>query len=122
MTPDSENIALAAARAASDKKAADIRILDLREISSFADFFVICSGTSEPHLKAIGTEIREKLRDDLGLTAHADGFPASHWVVLDYGGVIIHIFQPEKREFYDLESLWRDAPRIPFEDAPVAQA
>jgi ribosome-associated protein len=119
VTPDSETIALTAARAASDKKAENIRILDLRKISSFADYFVICTGTSEPHLKAIGTEIREKLRDDLGLTAHADGFPASHWVVLDYHGVLIHIFQPEKRAFYDLESLWRDAPIVPFEDQPT---
>lgn len=116
MTPSPESIALTAARAASDKKAEDIRILDLRNISSFADYFVICTGTSEPHLKAIGSEIREKLREQLGLTAQADGFPASHWVVLDYAGVIIHIFQPEKRAFYDLESLWRDAPVVPFED------
>ena len=121
MTPDSETIALAAARAAADKKAENIRILDLRKVSSFADYFVICSGTSEPHLKAIGSEIRENLRDNLGLTAHADGFPASQWVVLDYSGVIIHIFRPDKREFYDLESLWRDAPVVPFEDrAPGA--
>ncbi len=121
MIPDSESIALAAARAASDKKAENIRILDLRKISSFADFFVICTGTSDPHLKAISSEIREKLRDDLGLTAHADGFPASQWVVLDYHGVIIHIFQPDKRDFYDLESLWRDAPEVPFEDHPLAR-
>ena len=119
MTPDSETIALAAAQAASDKKAENIRVLDLRKVSSFADYFVICSGTSDPHLKAIGSEIREILRDNLGLTAHADGFPASQWVVLDYSGVIIHIFQPDKREFYDLESLWRDAPVVPFEDKSV---
>jgi ribosome-associated protein len=121
VTPDSETIALAAARAASDKKAVDLRILDLRKVSSFADFFVICTGTSDPHLKAIGTGIREKLRDDLGLTAHADGFPASQWVVLDYSGVIIHIFQPDKRAFYDLESLWRDAPAVPFADEPAGR-
>jgi ribosome-associated protein len=107
---------MAAARAASDKKADDIRILDLRQISSFADYFVICSGTSEPHLKAIGTAVRESLRDNLGLTAHADGFPASHWIVLDYHGVLVHVFQPDKRAFYNLESLWRDAPVVPFED------
>ena len=121
MTPDSETIALAAAHAASDKKAENIRILDLRKVSSFADYFVICTGTSEPHLKAIGTEIREKMRDNLGLNAHADGFPASQWVVLDYHGVIIHIFQRDKRDFYDLESLWRDAPVVPFEDKPAAK-
>jgi len=109
---------LAAAQAAADKKAENIRILDLRKLSSFADYFVICTGTSDPHLKAIGSEIREKLRDNLGLTAHADGFPASQWVVLDYHGILIHIFQPEKRDFYDLESLWRDAPIVPFEDKP----
>jgi ribosome-associated protein len=116
---DSESIALAAAHAAAGKKAEDIRILDLRKLSSFADYFVICTGTSDPHLKAIGTEIREKLRDNLGINAHADGFPASQWVVLDYHGVLIHIFQGEKRDFYDLESLWRDAPVVPFEDTPA---
>lgn len=120
MTSDSQTIALAAAQAAADKKAEDIRILDLRKISSFADYFVICSGTSEPHLKAIGSEVREKLRETHGLTAHADGFPASQWIVLDYAGVLVHIFQPDKRAFYDLESLWRDAPRVPFEDNPPA--
>lgn len=118
MTSDSESIALAAAQAASDKKAENIRILDLRKISSFADYFVICTGTSEPHLKAIASEIREKLREKFGSSAHADGFPASQWVVLDYSGVIIHIFQPDKRSFYDLESLWRDAAEVPFEDGP----
>lgn len=121
MIPDSETIALAAAHAASDKKGDDIRILDLRNISSFADFFVICSGNSEPHLKAISSEIREKLREAFGVNAHADGFPASQWMILDYSGVIIHVFQPEKRTFYDLESLWRDAPALPFE-APTGNA
>jgi ribosome-associated protein len=120
VTSDSESIALAAAHAAADKKAEDIRILDLRKLSSFADYFVICTGTSEPHLKAIGSEIRGKLRDDLGLSVHTDGFPASQWIVLDYNGVLIHIFQAEKRAFYDLESLWRDAPVVPFEDTASA--
>ena len=119
MISDSESIALAAAQAAAGKKGEDIRILDLRKLSSFADYFVICTGTSDPHLKAIGSEIREKLRDDLGLTAHSDGLPASQWIVLDYHGVLIHIFQGEKRDFYDLESLWRDAPVVPFEDTPA---
>ena len=119
MTSDSESIALAAARAAADKKAENIRILDLRKVSSFADYFVSCTGTSEPHLHAIGSEIREELRDNLGLNAHSDGLPASQWIVLDYHGVLIHIFQAEKRDFYDLESLWRDAPVVKFEDAPA---
>ncbi len=115
MTNPQESIALAAAHAAADKKAENIRILDLRKISSFADYFVICTGTSEPHIKAISSEVREKLRQDLGLTAQGDGFPASQWIVLDYHGVLVHIFQPEKRAFYDLDALWRDAPLVAFE-------
>jgi ribosome-associated protein len=119
VTPDSKTTALAAAQAAADKKAENIRVLDLSKVSSFADYFVICSGTSDPHLKAIGSEIREKLRDNLGLTAHADGFPASQWVVLDYGSVIVHVFRPDRRAFYDLEALWRDAPQVPLEATPA---
>lgn len=122
MIPDSKTTALAAAQAAADKKAENIRVLDLSKVSSFADYFVICSGTSDPHLKAIGSEIREKLRDNLGLTAHADGFPASQWVVLDYGSVIVHVFRPDKRAFYDLEALWRDAPQVPLEATPAQRA
>ena len=88
-------------------------VLDLRGISTFTDFFVICSGTSEPHLKAIAGEIESKLREEHDLRASAiDGFPASHWIVLDYLQVIVHVFHREKREFYSLEDLWSDAPRL----------
>lgn len=93
-------------------------ILDLQGISTFTDFFVICSGTSEPHLKAIAGEIEEKLRTDQGLRpVSIDGFPASQWIVLDYMQVIVHVFHHEKREFYSLEDLWGDAPRLAFEPA-----
>ena len=88
-------------------------VLDLREISTFTDFFVICSGTSEPHLKAIAGEIETRVRQDHDLRpAAVDGFPASQWIVLDYLQVIVHIFHREKREFYSLEDLWSDAPRL----------
>lgn len=87
--------------------------LDLRAISSFTDFFVICSGTSEPHLKAIAGEIQERLKKDHGVAPHAvDGYPMSQWVVIDYGDVIVHIFHENKRAFYSLEDLWGDAPRL----------
>ncbi len=117
---NSQDLALACARAASSKKAEDIRILDLRDISSFADFFVVCSGTSEPHLKAVAAEIRERLREDHGIRAVSDGLPASQWVVLDYGSVLVHVFQPAKRQYYNLEGLWRDAPVQVYEDDPPA--
>jgi ribosome-associated protein len=92
----------------------------LQGISSFTDYFVICSGTSEPQLKAIAGEIEERLRDKHGIRAvSVDGFPASQWIVLDYLQVIVHVFRREKREFYSLEDLWGDAPRIAWEPAEV---
>ena len=88
-------------------------VLDLREISTFTDYFVICSGNSEPHLKAIAGEIETRLReDDKVRPAAVDGFPASQWIVLDYLQVIVHVFHREKREFYSLEDLWSDAARL----------
>ena len=78
--------------------------LDLRGISSFTDFFVICSGTSEPHLKAIAGEIEERLKKDDQVAPHAvDGYPMSHWIVIDYSDVVVHIFHDEKRAYYSLE-------------------
>jgi ribosome-associated protein len=93
-------------------------VLDLRGISTFTDFFVICSGTSEPHLKAIAGEIETRLKQDHKIKATAmDGFPASQWIVLDYLQVVVHIFHREKRPFYSLEDLWGDAPRFNWEAA-----
>jgi len=90
----------------------------LRGISTFTDFFVICSGTSEPHLKAIANEIETRLREDHSLRPVAiDGFPASQWMVLDYLQVVVHIFHRDKRAFYRLEDLWGDAPQIELETA-----
>ena len=87
--------------------------IDLRGISSFTDFFIICSGTSEPHLKAIVSELRDRLKEDFAIQPLAvDGFPMSHWIVADYSDVVVHIFHHEKRAFYSLEDLWSDAPRL----------
>jgi ribosome-associated protein len=110
---NSEQLAQTIADIAGDKKAEDIVALDLRGISSFTDFFVICSGTSEPHLKAIINELEERLRKEHGLRPVAvDGFPLSQWVVADYADVVVHIFHTDKRAFYSLEDLWGDAPRL----------
>jgi len=97
-------------------------VLDLRGISTFTDFFVICSGTSEPQLKAIAGEIETRLRQEDGVRPTAiDGFPASQWIVLDYLQVVVHIFHRDKREFYSLEDLWGDATRIEWEAPVVAR-
>ncbi|HEU0210319.1 MAG TPA: ribosome silencing factor [Candidatus Udaeobacter sp.] len=111
-----ETLAKRCAELASNKKAEDIVVLDLRNISSFTDFFVICSGTSEPQLKAIANEIETRLRAEHSLRPVAvDGYPASQWIVLDYLQVVVHIFHRDKRAFYSLEDLWGDAPRIEWE-------
>lgn len=99
-----------------DKKAENVVILDMRGISTFTDFFLLVSGTSEPQLKAIAGSIREKVRDATGERPIAeDGYPGSQWVIIDYGNVIVHIFHTEMRDVYALESLWSDARRIDIE-------
>jgi len=96
-------------------------VLDLRTISTFTDFFVICSATSEPQLKAIANEIETRLREDHAIRPVAiDGFPASQWIVLDYLQVVVHVFHRDKREFYSLEDLWSDAPLLDWEAADAA--
>jgi len=111
MTPD--RLATLCAEYAANKKAENIVAIDLRGISSFTDFFVVCSGTSEPHLKAIAGEIQERLREDHDIRpTGVDGYPTSQWIIVDYGDVLVHIFHQEKRGFYALEDLWSDAPRL----------
>ena len=110
------------ADAALDKKAENVVILDMRGISSFTDFFLLVSGTSEPQLKAIAGSIREKVRDATGERPIAeDGYPGSQWVIIDYGNVIVHIFHTEMRDVYALESLWSDARRIDIEGEEKAK-
>jgi len=107
-----ENVAKLCRQIALDKKAEDAMILDVRGISNVADFFFICTGTSEPHLKAIADEISRRLRDEGIRPLHRDGYPPSRWIVMDYNDVLVHIFHPELRQRYGLEDLWGDAKRV----------
>ena len=117
---DSEHLAQLCAAFAADKKAEDIVALDMRGLASFTDFFLICSGNSEPHLKAIVGEIGDRLRKEHGVRPRrVDGFPQSQWLVVDFADVVVHIFHAEKRAFYSLEDLWSDAPRLKL-GVPVA--
>jgi len=96
-----------------DKKAIDPVILDLRKVSSIADYMVICSAQSEPQIKAIANGVEKSLKEDFGRYTHAvDGFPTSQWVVIDYGDVMLHIFHEQRRSVYALEDLWSDAPQV----------
>jgi len=110
---DSKKLALLCREMADNKKAENVLILDVRELSSVTDYFVIASGTSEPHLRAIVNEIEDKLREDYGVRPRAmDGTFQTAWVVLDYFDVIVHVMRSDVRDRYDLETLWGDAPRI----------
>jgi ribosome-associated protein len=110
---ESKKLALLCRELAENRKAEGIVVLDVREISSVTDYFVIASGTSEPHLRAIVDEITDKLRDDYHLRPRAiDGTLQAAWVVLDFFDVIVHIMRQDLRERYDLETLWGDALKV----------
>ena len=88
-------------------------MLDLRGISTFTDFYVICTGASEPQLKAIASDATEQVRKTFDISPlGVDGFPLSQWVVADFGSVLLHVFHPDKRELYRLEELWNDVPHL----------
>jgi ribosome-associated protein len=110
---DSRDLALRCRELAENKKAEVLVILDVRKISSVTDYFVLATGSSEPHLRAILEEITGKLREEHDLRPRAvDGTLSTAWLVLDYFDVIVHIMRPEVRAHYDLEGLWGDAPRL----------
>jgi ribosome-associated protein len=101
-----------------DKKALRPLILDLQEISTITDYLVICSAQSEPQLKAITNGVVKTLKDEFGRAPYAvDGFPASQWVVIDYGEVMLHLFHEDKRGVYALEDLWSDAKKVELPEA-----
>ena len=102
-------VARKAVEAASDKQAADIVLLDTQGICSFADYFVICSGESERQTKAIYDEVEHALKKKGVLPLHREGALDSGWLLLDFGDVIVHIFAPFEREYYQLDELWNEA-------------
>ena len=118
--PDSRARALLCINAALEKKAKDLVILNVKEISAFADYFLICSGTSDRQLRAIAAAIQENLKlagiTPLGI----EGEAAGQWILMDYDDVIIHIFLEPIRSFYDLERLWSEAPRMDVPDETVS--
>jgi len=103
---DALDVAHMAVDAASDKKALDILLLDVRDVAGFTDYFVICSGGSERQIRAIADGIDEALADRGVEPYKREGTPADGWVLLDYSDVVVHIFAPEQRSFYSLEKLW----------------
>src|SRR5918997_1973430 len=112
---DAENLderVLAALHAASEKKALEPVLLDLREIASFTDFFVIVSGANERQVQAISDEVYETLKKSGHAAARVEGYKTAEWILLDYGDFVVHVFEQKARKFYDLERLWRESKRI----------
>ena len=102
-----------AARTASSQKATDIRVLNLTGITSFADYFVICTGGNQRQIQAISDEVNLRLKREAGeLPISVEGYEQAEWVLADYGDLLVHIFSPKSREYYDLERLWRSAKTV----------
>ncbi len=124
-TQESQNdrsklLALAAARTAMENRAENVVVLDMRKQSQLFDYFVICTGRSRRQLHAISEEIDNTLEHDLGdKRMGIEGYEASRWILLDYGSVVVHIFDAETRDYYGLEDLWSDAVKVPVEGLGV---
>jgi ribosome-associated protein len=101
-----------ALKAAGEKKALDVIVLDLREIASFTDYFVITSGTNERQVQAISDEVFETLKKAGTAAARVEGYKTAEWILLDYGDFVVHVFDEKARRFYDLERLWRESRRV----------
>lgn len=104
---------LAAYRAAESKKSIDLKVLDLQGISSFTDHFLICSGTNSRQNQAISDEIGQQLAKLGEKPFSTEGYDSAHWILMDYGDFVVHIFDDETRRYYDLERLWGMAPEVP---------
>lgn len=109
---NSRGRSLKAAEAALDKKAKETIILDLRKLTAIADYFVVCSGESVTQVKAISGNIERRLREEGVRPIGIEGEDHAHWTLIDYGDVVVHIFEDETRHYYELEKFWLDAPRI----------
>ena len=117
----SRELAIAAAQTADENGGFDILVLDMRQNSPMFDYFVVATGTSRRQLHAMSEDIDHKLEDELNdKRMNIDGYDESRWIVLDYATVVIHLFDEETRQFYSLESLWADAPRVQWQSPPTA--
>jgi ribosome-associated protein len=114
---------LTALRAAESKKASETRVLDLREVSSLADYFLICSASNQRQAQAIWDEVAKQMKEQRGDRAiSVEGYGGGEWILGDFGDLIVHIFTPEKRAYYDLERLWRHAASVPLPAEGAATA
>jgi ribosome-associated protein len=123
VTVGSRAVAVGAAQAAAAKQANDIAILDVRDLIVITDYFVIVSGSSDRQVKTIVEEVEKALRERFAVKpVRREGEDAGRWVLLDYVDFVVHAFAQEEREYYDLERLWRDAPRVEWEESDAVSS
>ena len=103
---------MTAVRACQEKQATDLKVLDLREVTSFTDYFIVCSGSNSKQNTAIGDEVLRMMKKRGELPISAEGFQSSEWILIDFADFIVHIFSPKAREYYDLERLWKSAKTV----------
>lgn len=111
MSQDIENLANMVQDLAADKKASDILALEVGKVSTVADYFIIATGNTKAQVHAIADHIQKTLKEEGHPPLHREGYNEGLWVLLDYGSIVVHIFQPEERKFYNLERIWNHAPR-----------
>lgn len=109
------NFAVTAARALHEGKGSSVIVLDVRNVTLIADYFVIASGSNPRHVRALADRLL-KTSDRIRKPMHVEGYQMGYWVLLDYGDVVVHVFREDERNFYGLERLWGDAPEVDFED------
>ena len=109
---NSKDLAIQAVKLMDAKKAVDVNLIDIREVSTLGDYFVIATGTSSTHVKALADELEMRLKEEGASPDHIEGYRSNSWILLDYGHVVIHVFTAEARRFYDLDRLWQDAENI----------
>ncbi len=120
MSPETD-LVMEAAEAASSKKAERIVILDVSQLLVITDHFLVCNGNNERQVRTIADEVERSLRETRGVKPfRREGQREGRWILLDYVDFVVHVFGPEERDYYDLERLWADAPRVPFEGSPDA--
>lgn len=119
-TPDTQDEILQracqTARIADDLRAKDVVVLDLREVTSLCDYFVIATGTSTRQMRAIATQVNQLFKQDAWPKRDVEGSQNDHWILADYGDIVLHVFDSEARQLYDLEGLWADAARIDWHE------
>ncbi|HEY4216308.1 MAG TPA: ribosome silencing factor [Gemmatimonadaceae bacterium] len=121
-TANSLELAKRAAQIALDTKALDVVLLDLRGVTDMTDFFLIASGTSDTHARAIAEHVMEEMKKEGFAANHVEGLEKGRWVLVDFVDFVVHVFHPTLRNFYQLERLWADAPEIPVDAISGARA